>query len=63
VLLLLAVPIALTGLIVFSFIAGGLGYGDAVRPIVNDLMLGIGALALVALVLGIAVLTYHKRPN
>jgi hypothetical protein len=62
-LLLLAIPIALICIMAFSFIAGGLGYGNAVRQVVNALILGIGALALVILVLGILALTHHKKPK
>ncbi|MDF2461192.1 MAG: hypothetical protein K0S68_595 [Candidatus Saccharibacteria bacterium] len=60
---LLAIPTALVCLVTFSFIAGGLGLGDTVRPVVNALTLGVGVLALVVLVVTIVILTYHKKPK
>jgi hypothetical protein len=61
--LLLAIPAVLVCLVAFSFIAGGLGLGDAVRPVVNAMALGLGALALVVLVVSIWILNYHKKPK
>jgi hypothetical protein len=61
--LLLILPIALVCVVIFSFIAGGLGFGDAVRSWVDGIILGIGALGVLVVVPGILILTYHKKPK
>ena len=61
--LLLAVPVVLILAIALSFFAGHLGYGNAVRTIVDKVLLGIGAVAFVVVALGVLILTYHKKPK
>jgi hypothetical protein len=60
---LLAIPAALVCIIAFSFIAGGLGLGDAVRPVVNVLIFGLGALALAVLAVCTLIVMYRRKPT
>ena len=60
---LLALPVGLVCVVALSVIAGGLGYGDAVRPFVNKILLGFGALALLVVMTGVLVLAYHRKPK
>jgi len=55
-LLLLAVPIIFICLAAVSYIAGGLGLGSTVRPIVNTVILLFGIGALVAIIVGLGTL-------
>jgi len=58
---MLAIPAAVVCLLAFSFIAGGLGFGNVVRPILNIIFLGLAGLGLVIVALGILYLT--RKPG
>jgi hypothetical protein len=60
-LLLLLIPIAIVSIAAFSWIAEGLGLGDQVAPLINKVVLGIGAFGLLVLVPGILILTYKRK--
>jgi hypothetical protein len=61
--MLLLLPTMLVGIVAFSFIAGGLGFGEAVRPVVDKLVFGLGALAAVIIGVGVFFVAYKVKPR
>jgi hypothetical protein len=62
-LLFLSIPIALVILLAVAWIAGGLGFGAVVLPIVNKIILGIGIAGALVIVSCALILTYKDKPR
>ena len=58
---LLGIPAVVVCLIIFTFIAGHLGYGAVARKISNYVYFALAGLGLVILALGGLILTYNRK--